>query len=615
MQQVILSIQRAWLPAFIRDIPSMKAYFHSLAALLLTTLPSLHAAELPRKIGDVHAPLWVGRPLSDAVSGLVRLENGELRHYDYGIDPTPELRSHPDFLPTSYVFSRDQGLTWEKQKVPKGHYGADARSPVSGEYLRLQDNKNGVYLIKSKGGIDGEWTMRRLWEIKKPGSEFNITPTVMFIRGGKRAIVPWSLIRYNTPEHHHQAGVLFSDDDGETWQRSNLLEAPPHQPDNRDLSVRWQNGATEPTVVELRDGRLWMIIRTSLDYHYQSFSADGGATWSQPERSPFYGTLTSPRIDRLKDGRLLFIWNNTTSLPEFPKNEFTAPFIQESAQNGLGEDVFTNRDAVHAAISDDDGKTWRGFRELFLNARRNDGNYGETGGLDRSVHQPQFVEVENGRVVLSVGQHWLHRSLLVFDPDWLLETKRLGGFSNGLDDWSVQGYKKGIRGHCSFNRYESSTLVPHPDDAKRRVLNVRNSGRTDAIFPRGGATWNFPEGQAGFVETRIRLQQDFGGARLCLLDRWLNPTDPAVASLAMGHLDLASGGKLKPQQWHTLRFTWKSAEAGAEIEVTLDGQPFGKLPVTRSALHGISYLHFQSTSADRDSGLLIESVSAEMTHP
>ena len=345
-----------------------------LTALLLAQLVPLHAAEPPRTLRDVHAPLWVGRPPSDAVSGLVRLENGELRHYDYGIDPTPELRFHTDFLPTSYVFSRDQGLTWETQKVPKGHYGADARSPVSGEYLRLQDNKDGVYLIKSKGGIDGEWTMRRLWEIKKPGSELNITPTIMFIRGGKRAVVPWSLIRYNTPEHHHQAGVLFSDDDGETWQRSNLLEVPPHQPDQRDLSVRWQNGATEPTVVELRDGRLWMIIRTSLDYHYQSFSADGRATWSQPERSPFYGTLTSPRIGRLKDGRLLFIWNNTTSLPEFSKNEFTAPFIQEAAQNGLGEDAFTNRDAVHAAISDDDGKIWRGFRELFLNARRNDGN-------------------------------------------------------------------------------------------------------------------------------------------------------------------------------------------------------------------------------------------------
>lgn len=593
-----------------------------LTALLLAPQAALHGTEPPRKIDDVYAPVWVGRPPSDAVSGLVRLENGEIRHYDYGFDPTPTIFHHPDFLPTSYLFSRDQGLTWQTQEVPKGHYGADVRSPLSGEYLRLQAKSDGVYVIKTRGGIDGEWTIRRVWETPiavRP--EPNMTRSVVFIRGGKRALVPWSTFgRFEADKDipfpaNNRVGTFYSDDDGLSWQRSNLITAPAHEINERDKSVRWQNGAYEPSVVELRDGRVWMILRTSQDSHYQAFSTDGGATWSQPEPSPFYGTLTDPTIGRLNDGRLLFLWNNTTPLPEFPKNEFTAPFIQESAQNGLGEDVFTNRDAVHAAISDDDGKTWRGFRELFLNARRNDGNYGETGGLDRSVHQPQFVEVDNGRVVLSVGQHWLHRSLLVFDPDWLLETKRECDFRNGLDDWSVQGYKKGIRGHCSFNRYESSTLVPHPDDAKRRVLNVRKSGRTDAIFPCGGATWNFPEGKAGFVETRIRLQQDFGGARLCLLDRWLNPTDPTVASLAMGHLDLASGGKLKPQQWHTLRFTWKSAEAGAEIEATLDGQPFTKLPITRSALHGISYVHFQSTSADPDSGLLIASVRAEMTHP
>jgi len=586
-----------------------------LTALLLAPLATLHAAEPPRTLDDIFAPVWVGRPPSDAVCGLVRLENGELRHYDYGLDPTPELRFHPKYLPTSYVFSRDQGLTWQTQKVSEGHCGADARSPRSGEYLRLQGMDDGVYLMKSKGGLDGVWTMRRVWQSPSPGAEMNLMGTAVFIRDGRRVLVPWSVISYRKLEHHHQAGVFYSDDDGETWRQSALLEAPPHQPDERDKSVRWQNGATEPTVIELRDGRLWMIIRTSQDYHYQSFSSDGGATWSPPEQSPFFGTITNPRIGRLKDGRLLFLWNNTTPLLEFPKNESTAPYIIESAQNGLGEDFFTNRDALHAAISDDDGKTWRGFRELLLNARRNDGNYGDTGGHDRSVHQPQFVEVEKGHVVVSVGQHWLHRSLLVFDPGWLLETRRQSDFANGLDDWSVQGFRKGIRGHCSLNRYESCTLVSHPDVGKRRVLNVRNSARDDALFPRGGATWNFPAGRTGYVETRIRLQPGFGGARLCLLDRWLNPTDPTAASFAMAHLDVAASGQLSLNQWYTLRFTWPSANAGAQIEVTLDGQPFTTLPSTRTAHHGVSYLHFQSTSPEHDTGLLVESVRAEISHP
>jgi len=58
-------------------------------------------ADPPRSITEVHAPVWVGRPPSDAISGLVRLENGELRHYDYGFDPTPAIHHHPDFLATS----------------------------------------------------------------------------------------------------------------------------------------------------------------------------------------------------------------------------------------------------------------------------------------------------------------------------------------------------------------------------------------------------------------------------------------------------------------------------------------------------------------------------------
>ena len=130
-----------------------------------------------------------------------------------------------------------------------------------------------------------------------------------------------------------------------------LVTAPAHEPNARDKSVRWQNGASEPSVVELRDGRLWMLIRTSLDRHYQSFSSDGGETWNPAEPSPFYGTITDPTIGRLQDDRLLCLWNNTLPLPEFPKNEFTAPFITQGASDGTSEDVFTNRDALHAAIS------------------------------------------------------------------------------------------------------------------------------------------------------------------------------------------------------------------------------------------------------------------------
>ena len=46
------------------------------------------------------------------------------------------------------------------------------------------------------------------------------------------------------------------------------------------------------------------------------------------------------------------------------------------------------RDTQHAAISDDDGKTWIGFREFTLDPLRNKNNYAITkGSNDRAQHQ------------------------------------------------------------------------------------------------------------------------------------------------------------------------------------------------------------------------------------
>jgi hypothetical protein len=228
------------------------------------------------------------------------------------------------------------------------------------------------------------------------------------------------------------------------------------------------------------------------------------------------------------------------------------------------------------------------------------------------------VEVEGGRVVVTTGQHWLHRSIFIFAPDWLLETKRRCDFSNGLDDWSVHGYMKGIRGHCCFNRYESSTLAPDPDESKKQVLRINSTKRPEAIFPRGGAAWNFPAGKSGYVEARVRLTRDFGGAQLALLDRWINPVDPTVSDLAMTKIEIAPngglscGGQLDGAKWHTLRLTWRAETAGAACEVVLDGQAVGTIPLGRTANHGISYLHFQSMSSQPDQGLLVGAIEAQV---
>ena len=59
--------------------------------------------------------------------------------------------------------------------------------------------------------------------------------------------------------------VYVSADNGATWQHSNII----------DLGGNGHHdGAMEPTMIELSDGRLWMLIRTNLGRSWSAFSSD-----------------------------------------------------------------------------------------------------------------------------------------------------------------------------------------------------------------------------------------------------------------------------------------------------------------------------------------------------
>ena len=92
-------------------------------------------------------------------------------------------------------------------------------------------------------------------------------------------------------------------------------------------------GALEPTVVELQDGRIWMLIRTTKGEFFQAFSSDHGMTWSEARPSGIHSPSAPCHITRLASGRLALVWNNTM-------------------------DTTKARDALSVALSEDDGKTW-----------------------------------------------------------------------------------------------------------------------------------------------------------------------------------------------------------------------------------------------------------------
>lgn len=532
-----------------------------------------------------NAPLFVGRPPQNAYTGLVLLENGEIRHYGDKV----------------YIRSVDQGKTWDTVSVNNGNlYGK--QSPVSKEFIRLFSGKNdSVFSIRSVGGIDGAWQQRLI----DTNGGIMLKPAI-FVKEGKRAIVGFHT------RHRDGCGTYYSDDNGKSWTKSNQVQVPNHQSGGFHKGVRWNHGAVEPTIVELKDGKLWMLIRTAQDQHWESFSSDLGETWSKPVPSRFYGTITMPTLHRLKNGNLLFIWSNTTPLPELENTR------------GIWEDVFTNRDAIHVAISEDDGVTWHGYREIYLNPLRNDTlmatRFGKQGSLDRSVHQSECVEPEENQLLISLGQHPNFRALIKLDANWLLEKERTDDFSNGLNNWSLQKYIKGVQGHCAYNRKAGAILIPHPDNINANVLHLKANKDTVLLNPYSGACFNFPAGNDGEILFRARINENFEGVQVNLIDRWFNPTDTVAKFYSMFDFDIPENleinkhTKLDLNIWYTFKLKWSHSNKkdSGKLELFIDHKKVDEYHLRLRTQNGINYIHFLLPLKNKNDGILIESIHAKI---
>ena len=120
------------------------------------------------------------------------------------------------------------------------------------------------------------------------------------------------------------ANVFVSDDEGGHWRY-------------RGGIVFKDSCFNEHTVVELQDGRLWMLSR-GMKESLQSFSADGGKTWQSQSRA-FPHTNSKAVIGRLQSGNIILIRHGqdiTKATPD--RRELTAFLTTDEGQtwsNGL----------------------------------------------------------------------------------------------------------------------------------------------------------------------------------------------------------------------------------------------------------------------------------------
>jgi len=249
--------------------------------------------------------------------------------------------------------SQDDGATWsEGQPVCEGLAGlCEGREPATFYIVRTRSGALVVVYLNSE-------TYHFSWDrtINQPKDDCRLEIwSVRSLDGGKTWIDRQRILDgYNpnffgfietgdgrlvaTVPHlvrdpgRYVACSLISDDDGKSWKRSNLVDLGGHGD---------HSGAMEPTVAELSNGHLLMLIRTQWGRFWEALSEDGGLSWRTVRPSRIESTSAPGMLLKLHSGRLAFVSNEkagrTRLLLAFSEDDglsWTEPVVLARQTNG-----------------------------------------------------------------------------------------------------------------------------------------------------------------------------------------------------------------------------------------------------------------------------------------
>ena len=136
----------------------------------------------------------------------------------------------------------------------------------------------------------------------------------------------------------NQVGTIYSDDGGQSWQRSPLIGLPSGYPTTPE-------GIGEPAVVELPNDKIWMVCRGLGGRLWQSLSTDNGATWTTPVQTTLVSPLSAVNAKRIPGtDAVVAVWNNATP--------------GTSTNWGDAANVWRPRSPLVFAVSEDNCQTW-----------------------------------------------------------------------------------------------------------------------------------------------------------------------------------------------------------------------------------------------------------------
>lgn len=500
--------------------------------------------------------------------------------------------------------SSDAGLTWSQPRDLGGTLPGEGWGGMAA--LRTRDGELQVFVVRSRRVAEGNrpaidrfidlWHLRSYDGVKRwsepkclyEGWLGSISNAIQLENG--RIVMPFGMLiggrKAGPPTGRHELTVVYSDDHGETFKMSEARLTSPCYEDYNGSN----EGACEPAIVQLKDGRVLMHMRTQTGVLYESISSDG-ANWPDAWPSRFHSSTGPPFLIRLKDDRIALFWNSVEMPPRVD-----------------GQGVYGGRDALHAAIADPSLTTWRGWREIYRDPTRND-SPPKRG--DRGTAYPDAALMPDGRIAVVSGQGG-RRALMYVDPLWLYETSASDDFSQGLANWCVY---KGFGPASGWwrDRTQGASLVDHPDRPGKKALHLRRPDEK----PADGAVWNFPMAKAGKLIVRLKLNPGAAGGTISLNDRLFDPCDDNGQRLAMFSLPFGLSSddgrnlELQPAQWQELVFEWDVDQE--KCYASLNDQDATPLPLLNKTPNGICYLRLRSAAAEPEqSGFLVESVQVEL---
>ncbi len=247
-------------------------------------------------------------------------------------------------------YSSDGGKTWTKEDVVILEQ-TGAFNDMSVSLLRLKNGSIALFYAHKNSMLDCRPVMRISTDEGKTWGEGIecITDSIgYYVLNNDRviqlsdgrlimAVALHNLPSYEKPNWNGHVMCYISDDSGATWRRNKNVLAPVDEKGKRFI-------AQEPGLVELKDGRLMMFIRSNAGSQLISYSEDKGETWSDAKPSNIISPVSPATIERIPStGDLLLAWNNHDKVDAEHKGKRT-PFA--------------------VAISKDDGKTWTSVKTL-----------------------------------------------------------------------------------------------------------------------------------------------------------------------------------------------------------------------------------------------------------